>query len=203
MPKPRTMVEEILQNEGSYVDDFDDPGGTTSYGIALKTLHRLGLDRDRDGDSDADDLRALTSADAIRILTRDYFEKPRLGLLPECLQVSVFDMYVHAGANAVRILQRLLVQMGYELAVDGAVGQQTVAAARAAAKVSQTGLVDAYGIARRNYYFALADARPLSREYVRTKMGGKGGWIRRAEEFISERHHLNQESFQQRIAQWP
>ena len=41
-------------------------------------------------------------------------------------------MYVNAGANAVRILQRLLVEMGQGVTVDGVIGPQTIAAARAA-----------------------------------------------------------------------
>ena len=51
-------------------------------------------------------------------------------------------------------------------------------------------LVDAYGIARRNYYYRIGDQRPASRKYARARDGSKGGWITRAEEFISRRFHL-------------
>ena len=63
-------------------------------------------------------------------------------------------------------------------------------------------LSDAYGVAQRNYYFALADARPASRKYACTRAGGKGGWIRRAEEFLSPRYHLTDAAFQTRVAKW-
>ncbi|NIY99630.1 peptidoglycan-binding protein, partial [Salipiger sp. HF18] len=63
-------------------------------------------------------------------------------------------------------------------------------------------LADAYGIARRNYYFALADRSQASRKYARTRAGGKGGWIRRAEEFISPRYHLSDAQFRARVAAW-
>jgi hypothetical protein len=63
-------------------------------------------------------------------------------------------------------------------------------------------LVDAYGIARRNYYFRLADRRSASRKYARTRAGGKGGWIKRAEEFISPRFHMTTAQFNVRVSKW-
>jgi len=62
--------------------------------------------------------------------------------------------------------------------------------------------VDAYGIARRNYYFRIADRRPASRKYARTRAGRKGGWIKRAEEFITPRFHMSPAQFQERVASW-
>jgi len=73
-------------------------------------------------------------------------------------------MYVNAGSNAVRILQRLLIDMGIEVVVDGALGPQSIAAVQAAFETAGGYLIDAYGIARRNYYLRLADRRPASRK---------------------------------------
>ena len=75
------------------------------------------------------------------------------------------------------------------------------AAARAFAKAPQH-LADAYGIARRNYYYRLADGRAASRKYARRRDGGKGGWIARAEEFISPRYHLSAAQHKARVASW-
>jgi lysozyme family protein len=111
-------------------------------------------------------------------------------------------MQVNAGANAVKILQRLLRDMGFAVSVDGVIGPQTIAAAREAARTDALALRDAYGIARRNYYLRLADRRPASRKYARTRTGGKGGWIRRAEEFLSDQYHLSQTQFDRRVAAW-
>lgn len=198
----RRIAEEIVAREGGYVNDPDDPGGATNHGVTVHTLRRLGLDLDGDGDSDAADVRYLTRAQAVEIFVDHYFRSPRIAALPEVLHASVFDMYVNAGANAVKILQRLLVQMGEDVAVDGVIGPQTVAAAQRAATLAPEHLADAYGIARRNYYFALADRRPASRKYARTRNGGKGGWIRRAESFISFRFHLTEAQFRARVAAW-
>ena len=62
--------------------------------------------------------------------------------------------------------------------------------------------VDAYGIARRNYYLVLGDVKPGLRKFAQTRAGGKGGWIIRAEEFISPRFHLSDADFQKRVAEW-
>lgn len=202
MPSVIEIADEIVAREGGFVDDPDDPGGATKHGVTVHTLRRLGLDLDADGAVDAGDVRRLTRSQAAAIFVAEYFERPRIGLLPEALQPSVFDMYVNAGANAVKILQRLLCDMGYPVAVDGAIGPQTARAAGDAASPDPGMLRDAYGIARRNYYFGLADARPASRKYARTEAGGKGGWIRRAEAFLSPRFHMDEAAFRARVAPW-
>ena len=202
MQTVQEIAAEIVAREGGFVNDPDDPGGATNHGVTIGTLRRLGLDKTGDARVDVADVQALTPADAERIFIRHYFEAPRIGTLPAVVQASVFDMYVNAGSNAVRILQQLLRQMGYAVTVDGAIGPQTAGAARQAAEVDALALRDAYGVARRNYYFRLADRRPASRKYARTRAGGKGGWIRRAEAFLSPQYHLSFEAFQQRTAAW-
>jgi len=202
MPSVHDIADEIIAREGGYVNDPDDPGGATKYGVTIHTMRRLGLDLDGDGDVDARDVRRLTRAQARDIFVRHYFHRPRIDDLPEAIQPSVFDMYVNAGAHAVRILQRLLCDMGQRVAVDGVIGPQTIAAARAAQAAAPEHFADAYGIARRNYYYALADSRPASRKYARRRDGGKGGWITRAEAFISPRWHLSEAEHRARVAAW-
>jgi lysozyme family protein len=197
-----TLAREIVAREGGYVNDPDDPGGATNHGVTIHTMRRLGEDTDGDGDVDIADVRALRQERAVEIFVEHYFVRPRISRLPEMLHASVFDMYVNAGANAVKILQRLLNDMGEQLAVDGVIGPRTLAAAQRCAKAAPDHLADAYGIARRNYYYALADRRPSSRKYARRRDGGKGGWILRAEEFISPRFHLTEAEHRARVAAW-
>lgn len=196
------IADEIVAREGGYVNDPDDPGGATKYGVTLATMRRLGIDLTGDGRVTAADVRRLTREQARDIYVEHYFRRPGLGGLPEALQPSVFDMYVNAGGNAVRVLQRLLNEMGEALAVDGALGPLTLAAAQRAALAAPELIADAYGIARRNYYYALADSRPASRKYARRRDGGKGGWITRAEEFISPRFRLTDAQHRARVAAW-
>lgn len=198
----RKIAEEIVAREGGFVNDPDDPGGATKHGVTIGTLRQLGIDVNKDGHINVADVRALTKAQAVDIYLKHYFEKPGIAKLPQCLQASVFDMYVNSGSNAVKILQRLLTIMGFTCSVDGVIGPQTIRAAEMAAARAPEHLADAYGIERRNYYYKLADARPASRKYARRKDGGKGGWITRAEEFISPRYHLTDAQHAARVAAW-
>ena len=202
MQSVRQIAEEIVRREGGFVSDPDDPGGATNHGVTIHTMRHLGLDLNQDGAVTVSDVRALTRHQAIDIFIRHYFERPLIAMLPDVLQPSVFDMYVNAGSNAIKILQRLLRDMGHSLTVDGVLGPVSIAAAQTAHTNAPDHLADAYGIARRNYYFRIADRRKASRKYARTRAGGKGGWIKRAEEFISKRYHLTDVQFQERIASW-
>ena len=76
-------------------------------------------------------------------------------------------MQVNAGANAVRILQRLMAAFGLPLKDDGVIGPMTARTVARAMEAAPDHLVDAYGIARRNYYYRLGDQRPASRKYAR------------------------------------
>ncbi|MGA0539100.1 holin-associated N-acetylmuramidase [Neotabrizicola sp. VNH66] len=202
MKTVKELAEEVVVREGGFVNDPDDPGGPTKYGVTLPTLRRLGIDINKDTRIDIADVRALTRAQAVEIYVEHYFTRPGIGGLPEALQPSVFDMYVNAGPNAVKVLQRLLTQMGHVCDPDGQIGPQTIRAAQRAQDAAPGHLADAYGIARRNYYYALADLRPASRKFARRKDGGKGGWITRAEEFISPRYHLSDDQHRARTAAW-
>jgi lysozyme family protein len=196
------IADEIIAREGGYVNDPDDPGGATKFGVTIHTLRRLGLDLDGDGEVTEADVRRLSRDRAREIFVTHYFEAPGIGRLPALIQPSVFDMYVNAGAQAVRILQRLLNDMGHGLEVDGRIGPLTAGAAHQAHRLAPGHLADAYGIARRNYYYALADRRPASRKFARRRDGGKGGWILRAEEFIHPRFHLTEAEHRARVAAW-
>lgn len=198
----RQIATEIVAREGGFVNDPDDPGGATKYGVTIGTMRRLGVDVDEDGDVDEKDVRALSEKQAISLFLNHYYEKPGLHKLPQDLRASVFDMYVNAGANAVKILQSLLNQMGQSVTVDGMLGPETYAACESAASLAPHHLADAYAIARRNYYFRLADGRPASRKFARSRAGTKGGWIKRAEEFMSTRYHMTDEEFAARVAKW-
>ena len=202
MQSVEQIAKEIVAREGGFVNDPDDPGGATNFGVTIHTMRRLGLDLDRDGDVDIADVRALDQTRATQIFITHYFEKPRIQALPKVLQPSVFDMYVNAGGNAIKILQRLMVEMGETVMVDGALGPQSIGVATVLYGKAPRHFADAYGIARRNYYFRIADHRAASRKYARSKSGKKGGWIKRAEEFIAPRYHLTDQEFQQRTVQW-
>lgn len=202
MKSVKDIADEIVAREGGFVNDPADPGGPTNFGVTLQTLRRLGIDLTGDGRITVDDVKRLTREKATQIFIEYYHDRPNLGALPEALQPSVFDMYVNAGANAVKVLQRLLNDMGFPCDPDGAIGPQTIRAAQMAQDAAPAYLADAYAIARRNYYYAIADARPASRKFARRRDGGKGGWIIRAEDFMDPKYRLSEAQHNARVATW-
>ena len=202
MQTVESIADAIIAREGGFVDDPADPGGATRYGVTVHTMRRLGLDLTGDGQVTAADVRRLTRPEARRIFVNHYFKAPRIDLLPEILHATVFDMQVNAGDRAVRLLQALVTRMGFRTQIDGKIGPATKDAVAAAATAAPDHIVDAYGIERRNYYYALAEDRAASRKYARRRDGGKGGWITRAETFIAPRYHLSEAEHRERTAAW-
>jgi hypothetical protein len=111
MRSVEAIADEIIAREGGYVNDPDDPGGATNFGVTIHTMRRLGLDLDRDGGSTARDVRGSA---AIRRATSSWSTTSCAAdrAAARAAAPTVFDMYVNAGANAVRILQRLLATWG-------------------------------------------------------------------------------------------
>jgi len=70
------MTAEIVRREGGFVNDPDDPGGATKYGVTIHTLRALR------GRATVDDVKALTEAEAVEIFKGQYFERPKINQLP-------------------------------------------------------------------------------------------------------------------------
>jgi lysozyme family protein len=119
MPNVREIAEEIVAREGGFVNDPDDPGrGHESWGddrhAAAVGDRREPRHADRRGRCEGAEPGAGGGD-----LSEALFRGPGIGALPEAVQASVFDMYVNAGGNAVKILQRLLTDMGFPCEPDG------------------------------------------------------------------------------------
>jgi lysozyme family protein len=114
----------VLRHEGGFVNDLRDPGGATNRGITLRTL------RDWRGDDSltAEAVRDMTEAEAREIYLARYWNPVRGDELPPGIDLATFDWAVLGGVpRAARDLQNVL-----GVQVDGAIGRQTLAAAREA-----------------------------------------------------------------------
>ena len=148
------IIEVVLHHEGGYVNDPDDPGGETNFGIAKRSHPDV-------------DIANLTKDGAKEIYKEHYWDRNKVESLPEELRHIFFDMCVNQGrGRAVKILQRAANAKGAELKVDGGLGPKTIAAMEGV----ELQRVRAYRV---KYYSDLVTRKPdLEKFYF--------GWFKRA-----------------------
>ena len=100
-----TLISNLLEREGGYVNHPNDRGGPTNMGITHTILAAW-----RNVDSvSAEEVENLTRAEAVSIYKALYWVKPGFNFLqtsPVVIEL-LFDMAVHHGpGTAVRMLQR-------------------------------------------------------------------------------------------------
>ena len=133
------FISVILKHEGGWVNDPDDRGGETKYGITRYRYPEL-------------DIKNLTIGQATDIYYRDFYQRMKLFYIKnDALAIHVFDMGVNAGrTRAVELLQSLL--KGCE--VDGILGPSTGQGISLAD--TTTNLVEAYKAKRVEYYYKVS-----------------------------------------------
>jgi lysozyme family protein len=108
------MFVRLIDVEGGYVNDPNDPGGETKYGISKRSYPTL-------------DIKNLTLDDAEAIYLRDFWTRIAADKLPSSVAFQVFDFAVNSGIEtAVRKLQAAI-----DVADDGYWGPVSAAAADA------------------------------------------------------------------------
>lgn len=152
-------VTVVLAHEGGYVNDPRDPGGETKFGISKRSYPHL-------------DIANLTREEAIAIYYRDWWQRYGYGSLQdESVATKVFDMAVNMGpTTAHRLLQEALVFLGYDIAVDGIIGPQTIGAAN---KADPKRVLQVLRWLAAHHYYRIAAQRTQSQAFLM-------GWLRRA-----------------------
>ncbi len=82
--KSQDAISRVIQREGGYVNDPDDIGGETKFGISKKAYPKL-------------DIANLTEAEAARIYKRDYWDRINADKLPASIREMAFDAAVNQG----------------------------------------------------------------------------------------------------------
>jgi len=132
MAKFELSLEYVLKNEGvkydksgsvintGWVNNPNDKGGATNWGITLRTAQRHGF-------RDIADLKAMTKAQAAEIYRKDFWLYDDIA--DQRLATIFFDMGVNMGVTAAtRLWQCVLYMQGADLALDGKLGPKTIAA---------------------------------------------------------------------------
>ncbi|NIM11315.1 MAG: N-acetylmuramidase [Candidatus Aminicenantes bacterium] len=164
---------ELLKHEGGFVDHPDDPGGATNKGVTMKTFE-LYAQKLLGVEPTLENLKNLTDEQAGKIYKTMYWDKIK-GDEIELQELAniVFDFYVNAGANASKLLQRVLNDMGQDIAVDGGIGPKTLGAID---NVDQKELYRQYKQGRITYYNDLVERKPKLKVFLK-------GWLNRVNSF--------------------
>ena len=174
------IIDFIIRHEGGYVNDPDDPGGETKYGISKRSYPNLNIHN-------------LTLEDAYRIYFDDYIQpiirrlKPVIEntntLTVKLILLSMADAAVqHGHKRAYIFLQKALNKLDNgrlgTLEVDGIIGKHTLRRLESCIKNELVfELVALYIHFRIDFYLYIVDHRSSSRKYLR-------GWIRRVNDLI-------------------
>ena len=173
----KIAIPHILEHEGGYANHKNDPGGATNYGISLRYLKKRGDlvgDFDGDGDVDADDIAAMTLAQAKQVYQTGFWEPNRLQVVEsQMVATKIFDMCVNMGSKqAWKIAQRACGAVGKPLTDDGIVGPNTLAAVNSLAHFDYE-LVIKIREFQKTFYTRIMKKRPKLQSFSL-------GWYRRA-----------------------
>lgn len=115
-----TAFDRLIGHEGGYVNDPNDPGGETKWGISKRSYPHLVIVN-------------LTREQAREIYKRDFWHRIEGDRLHDGVAFQMFDLAVNSGIEtAVRLLQRAL-----GVAEDGHWGPASQAAADAMSESDQ------------------------------------------------------------------
>ena len=101
----------LIGNEGGYVNNPDDPGGETKFGISKRSYP-------------GEDIAGMTLDRAKAIYQRDYWGPAGCDAVPDSIKFHLFDSAVNNGVvRAVKTLQQAVCE-----GVDGVLGPLTLQA---------------------------------------------------------------------------
>jgi len=157
--------DKTLRFEGGYVNDPDDPGGETRFGISKRSYPDV-------------DIKALSEADAKDIYRRDYWDKLRLGEIYSTLISSeIFDTAVNMGRrNSIRIAQKALNFLGDDLTEDGIIGAKTLIALNIWSLKDEKALFICLNGFQFSRYRMICDSNRKLKKYAR-------GWTKRIQQY--------------------
>ena len=169
----------IIKNEGGFVDNKNDPGGATNYGISHRFLRAFGneFDFNRNGIL-SDDIRRLTLDQAKMIYEKKFWKLYDFSSIQSQLVCNyLFDMCVNMGPKvAVKIAQRALkvvCPIHRTLNEDGIMGAKTIAAINQATMKNHDGLLFAMAALRIEHYYDIVKKNAGMVEFL-------NGWLNRA-----------------------
>lgn len=147
-------VAKTLVHEGGYVDNPNDPGGATKYGITQADMPGVNI-------------RDITTAQATAYYAEHYWKELYSQITDQLLAEKIFDMGILFGVGtAVKLLQITLVNK-VSLVTDGVFGPGTLSAVN-----QHANLIPAYRTVLINHCMSVVNSKPETSVFVR-------GWVSR------------------------
>jgi lysozyme family protein len=114
------IIDQVLQFEGGFTDDPHDHGGATNFGV---TAAEFGMFLGLPGPATADQVRAMTRAQAVTIFQSQYIAGPKLDQIADlALRMVLVDSGVLFGTKrAIKWLQQVV-----GAPTDGGIGPVTL-----------------------------------------------------------------------------
>ena len=154
-----------LKYEGGYVNNPNDPGGETKYGISKRKYPDL-------------DIKNLSIEQAKEIYYNDYWIKPniyRISKINPKLAIAVFDTHVNTG-RGVKLLQKTIHQYPdkhfKQISIDNIYGNQTESLLSELNHISPNYLLYNYIINRIQYYNKITQKNKSLKSFL-------NGWLNR------------------------
>jgi lysozyme family protein len=146
----------VLANEGGYVNNPNDPGGETNFGISKRSYPN-------------EDIKNMTKERAVQIYKANYWDKVKGDQLPDKIDIAVFDCGVNCGTStAIKLLQTAI-----GTTADGIIGPKTLTAA------SKAGAYKKFLSAWLYKYYSIVKAKPTQETFLK-------GWFNRVLNTIFE-----------------
>lgn len=179
----QTMIDEVIKVEGGYVNDSEDRGGATRYGITEKTARSNGY---------KGDMKDLPLSFAQDVYVEQYYYKPKFNLVyivSPSLAHECLDSAINMGSKWPSLwLQQSLNVLNNNgsyyanIVEDGVIGQRTINALNSFKSIrGSEGLNVLYNIMNSlqvSRYFDIARSNKSQQKFVY-------GWVRNRADFVS------------------
>ena len=171
MERFQKIFDYLLKVEGGYSNDKHDKGGETTWGIIESEARKHGY---------KGDMRDFPKEMAKDIYKKDYYLKNRLNeVKDDRVALSICDFIVNSGTWGAKKAQYTLNLLGFNLTVDGKIGNKTIEALN---KVNPDEFLKVYHELQRKFYRSIVAARPTQKAFLK-------GWLNRVdrkEKYIKE-----------------
>ena len=169
----------ILENEGGYVNNPNDAGGATNFGVSLRFLRDYPDYGDFNGDGivNVADIKSMTEEDACAVYKDLWWDKYGYGRInDQTIATKVFDLSVNMGAKRAHILLQGALNNAFDLQLDtdGVLGPATIQVLNACTDGDEEQvLITAYCDEAYGFYQRLIAKNPKYKVFEK-------GWKRRA-----------------------